>query len=196
MVALGLVVGLDYENPYLAPYKEFQRFKLHPKVKGVIEGGQCLQYGARTLIEGGWQSLPFAGFEGGALIGCAAGTLNAARIKGVHTAMKSGMVAAEVAVDQLTEAAEVCEEEEYPPALDMTSFDKRLRESWVGEELYEARNFRPSFHLGLLPGMAYAALDAFILKGRVPWTFRHAKKDNECTKAAKGKRPPAAKKEL
>ncbi|QDZ20411.1 electron transfer flavoprotein-ubiquinone oxidoreductase [Chloropicon primus] len=191
MVALGLVVGLDYKNPYLTPFKEFQRFKLHPKVRSLLEGGQCLQYGARTLVEGGWQSLPFSGFEGGALIGCAAGTLNAARIKGVHTAMKSGMVAAEVVAEKL----KLAEEEGAPeseggedglelPPLDMTDYDERLRKSWVGEELYAARNFRPSFGMGLYPGMIYAALDAFVFKGRTPWTFRHSKKDNECLERA------------
>ena len=177
-VALGTVVGLDYTNPYLSPYKEFQRFKLHPKVKGLLEGGQCLQYGARTLVEGGWQSLPFAGLRGGALIGCSAGTLNAARIKGVHTAMKSGMIAAEVAMEKLS-GAEVQDEDEGTEPIDMSDFDERLRKSWVGEELYEARNFRPGFAYGLYPGMAHAAIDAFIFRGKAPWTFRHSKADNE-----------------
>lgn len=119
-----------------------------------------MQYGARTLVEGGWQSLPFAGFGGGALVGCAAGTLNAARIKGVHTAMKSGMVAAEVAAAALAAGGDGAD------PVDMSAFDAALRSSWVGEELYEARNFRPSFSRGLLPGMAYAGLDAFVLRGR------------------------------
>ena len=178
MVALGLVVGLDYTNPFLTPYKEFQRFKLHPAVRSVIEGGQCLQYGARTLIEGGWQSLPFSGFRGGALVGCAAGTLNAARIKGVHTAMKSGMVAAEVAAEHFAMAPE--EGRDAVPPLDMAPYDARLRESWVGGELWEARNFRPAFGMGLYAGMAHAALDAFLLKGRAPYTLRHHKRDHEC----------------
>jgi len=186
MVALGTVVGLDYANPYLSPFKEFQRFKLHPRVKAVLEGGQCLQYGARTLIEGGWQSLPFAGMKGGALIGCAAGTLNAARIKGVHTAMKSGMVAAEVAMASLAAAGEG----EGP--VDMAAYDQRLRESWVGQELYEARNFRPAFaSLGMYGGMANAALEAFVLKGRAPWTLRHSTPDHAATEAASAHSPIA-----
>jgi electron-transferring-flavoprotein dehydrogenase len=190
-VALGIVIGLDYGNPYISPFKEFQNFKLHPKVKSLLEGGQCLQYGARTLVEGGWQSLPFSGMSGGALIGCAAGTLNAARIKGVHTAMKSGMVAAEVAAERLKQEEEDdAQEEQQQQPLDMAEHDSKLRKSWVGEELYEARNFRPAFSLfGLYPGMLYAALDAFILKGRTPWTFRHSKSDRASTEEAEKHSP-------
>ena len=146
-------------------------------------------------MEGGWQSLPFSGMKGGALIGCAAGTLNAARIKGVHTAMKSGMVAAEVVAERLKEeeeegalaSAEDSDQiEQQQKPLDMAEYDGKLRRSWVGEELYQARNFRPAFMFGLYPGMFYAALDAFLFKGRTPWTFRHKKSDRESTeKAAK-----------
>lgn len=172
-VSIGLVVGLDYQDPFLSPYDEFQRMKHHPKIAQILRGGTCLQYGARTLVEGGWQSLPFAGFEGGCLVGCAAGTLNAPRIKGAHTAMKSGMVAAEVAVDALRGLAP-CNDEEPPAVVDLTAYDAALRSSWVGEELYSARNFRPAFGMGMFAGMAHAALDAFVLGGRAPYTLRHA----------------------
>ena len=170
-VALGFVIGLDYENPHLDPFKEFQRFKTHPKVKPLLEGGKRLVYGARALNEGGWQAIPKLTFPGGALIGCGAGFLNVPRIKGTHTAMKSGMLAAEAVVRSLTQGDE------------LSSYEFELRNSWVGKELYGVRNVRPAFRYGLWAGLLYAALDTYILRGRAPWTFKHHA-DHACLKPA------------
>lgn len=158
LVSVGLVVGLDYKNPWISPYQEFQRMKTHPWYKDVLEGGTCIAYGARALNEGGWQSMPKLNFPGGGLIGCAAGFLNVPKIKGNHTAMKSGMLAAEAA---------------YHGKFD--EYEKNLKDSWVGKELYEIRNVRPSFHnpLKLWGGLAYSGLETLFLKGREPWTFHH-----------------------
>ncbi len=161
-VAVGFVVGLDYQNPYLAPFEEFQRFKTHPSIRGTFEGGRRICYGARALNEGGLQSIPQLVFPGGALIGCSAGFLNVPKIKGNHTAMKSGMLAAEAAFEALGTGGGSLEA--YPAA---------LRASWVQDELHQARNVRPGFRYGLLPGLAYAALDAYLLRGKAPWTFHH-----------------------
>ncbi|KAF9352736.1 hypothetical protein BGX26_009485 [Mortierella sp. AD094] len=182
MVSLGLVIGLDYENPYLNPYKEFQRFKHHPFVKDILEGGECLAYGARAINEGGLQSIPKLYFPGGALIGCTAGFLNVVKIKGTHTAMKSGMLAAESAYAAIT--AENYSEEK-PVVLE--DFEKKVKDSWIWEELSEVRNCRPSFHspLGNLGGVIYSGLDSLILKGRTPWTFHNTTPDYERLRPAK-----------
>jgi len=172
-VTLGLVVGLDYRNPYLSPFQEFQKFKAHPKIRAVLEGGQCVQYGARTLVEGGIQSLPRMAFPGGALLGCAAGTLNAQKIKGTHTAMKSGMLAAEAVHAAL--AAD---------SADFSAYDTAFRASWAGRELQAARNFRPGFRRGLVVGALNAGLEGFVLRGRAPWTLRHTHADHEALGAA------------
>ena len=161
-VAVGFVVGLDYANPHLDPFKEFQRFKTHPKVRPLFEGGKRLVYGARALNEGGWQSIPKLTFAGGALIGCSAGFLNVPRIKGSHTAMKSGMLAAEAAVVALASDTH-----------DIAPYEAALKASWVGAELYAVRNIRPSFRLGLWAGLVLAALDTYLFRGRAPWTFKH-----------------------
>ncbi|WFD00709.1 electron-transferring-flavoprotein dehydrogenase [Malassezia yamatoensis] len=182
MVSIGLVVGLDYENPYLSPYQEFQRMKHHPYFANVLEGGECLAYGARALNEGGYQSIPKVHFPGGALLGCSAGFLNVPKIKGTHNAMKSGMLAAEAAFEALSKRDE---ENLYTP-IDLPDYKKLLDESWVMPELYEVRNLRPSFHgpLGFWGGLMYSGLDSMIFKGRTPWTFHHAKPDHEYTKPA------------
>lgn len=176
LVSVGLVVGLDYANPYISPYNEFQRMKHHPYYADVLEGGTCIAYGARALNEGGWQSIPKLVFPGGGLIGCSAGFLNVPKIKGTHTAMKSGMLAAEAAFKSL-ESGDRSEFERY---------DANLRESWVGKELYEIRNVRPSFHspLKLWGGLAYSGLDTLILRGRTPWTFHHPETDAGSTQPA------------
>ena len=163
-VAVGFVVGLDYQNPYLSPYQEMQRFKLHPAIRPLFESGRRIAYGARALNEGGWQSIPKLSFPGGVLIGCGAGLLNVAKIKGTHTAMKSGMLAAEAAIEALSIAA---------PAAELTAYAESFRKSWIDRELYKARNIRPAFRAGLIPGIVYSALDTYILGGRTPWTFRH-----------------------
>src|SRR6185312_11765295 len=148
----GFVVGLDYTNPYLSPFEEFQRFKQHPIIRPLLEGGKRISYGARALNEGGLQSIPRLSFPGGMLVGDAAGFLNVAKIKGNHTAMKSGMVAAEALFNHLAQNA---------PGPEVISYAERLKESWVWRELLEVRNIRPSFHTGLLPGLAYSAVESF-----------------------------------
>ncbi|KUF93331.1 RCC1 and BTB domain-containing protein 2 [Phytophthora nicotianae] len=140
LVQIGVVVGLDYENPYINPYEEFQRFKTHPAIRKYLEGGECIQYGARCLNEGGYHAIPKLTFPGGGLIGCSAGFLNGVKIKGTHTAMKSGMLAAEAAYEALTatgaepvaETAEINPEE---PAIDISSYEAAVEDSWIAEEL-------------------------------------------------------------
>lgn len=163
-VAVGFVVGLDYENPYLSPFEEFQRFKTHPSVRDTFEGGRRICYGARALNEGGLQSLPTLVFPGGAVIGCSAGFLNVPKIKGNHLAMKSGMLAAE-------SAAAALEGDEPVKVLD--GYPEAFRSSWAHDELFRARNIRPGFHKGLWAGLAYSALDTYLLRGKAPWTFRN-----------------------
>lgn len=164
-VAVGFVVGLDYPNPWLSPFEEFQRFKTHPAVRDLFAGGRRLAYGARTLVEGGLQSLPRLTFPGGMLVGDGAGFLNVPRIKGCHTAMKSGMVAAEALRDHLAATEEGGGE--------VDSYADRLKASWLWDELYTARNIRPGFKWGLWPGLALAALDTHLFRGRAPWTLGH-----------------------
>lgn len=164
LVAVGFVVGLDYPNPYLYPFGEFQNFKTHPKVRATFEGGRRIAYGARALNEGGFQSIPKLTFPGGALVGAAAGFMNVARIKGSHTAMKSAMVCADALFDALGTDAPPAEVPAYPEA---------LRRTWVWDELYKVRNIRPAFQKGLWAGMAYGAFDTYIMRGRAPWTFGH-----------------------
>lgn len=183
MISIGLVVGLDYQNPYLSPYREFQRMKHHPYFADLLEGGECLAYGARALNEGGYQSIPKVHFPGGALLGCSAGFLNVPKIKGTHNAMKSGMLAAESAVEALSNRGESADAE---APLDLADYKTRLDNSWIMPELKSVRNLRPSFHnpLGLYGGLMYSGLDSMILRGRVPWTFRHPKEDREYIKPA------------
>jgi len=159
-VAVGFVIGLDYENPFLSPFEEFQRFKTHPAIRPTFEGGRRIAYGARAINEGGFQAIPQLSFPGGLLIGCAAGFLNVPKIKGSHTAMKSGMVAAETVFRQLQGESGA----DYRTALEA---------SWIWDELRRVRNIRPGFRWGLLPGLAHAALDTYLFRGRAPWTLRH-----------------------
>src|SRR5690606_14128478 len=163
-VAVGFVVGLDYSNPHLSPFEEFQRFKTHPAIRPTFEGGRRVAYGARALNEGGFQSIPKLVFPGGALIGCAAGFLNVPKIKGTHTAMKSAMVAAEAAFEALRGDGAVGE---------LTAYPERLKQSWLWEELKRVRNIRPSIQRQLWAGLAYSAIDTYVLRGRAPWTFHH-----------------------
>ncbi|KAH6617884.1 hypothetical protein B0J18DRAFT_435858 [Chaetomium sp. MPI-SDFR-AT-0129] len=179
LVSIGQVVALDYPNPWLSPYGEFQKLKQHPLYRDVLEGGKCISYGARALIEGGFQSIPKTAFPGGALIGDSAGFVNVPKIKGTHNAMKSGMLAAEAAWEALRESSD-------DGSVFLYAYEDALRRSSIWEELSEVRNMRPSFHtkLGLYGGMLYSGLEAFILKGRVPWTLRHKTTDHEATKRA------------
>jgi electron-transferring-flavoprotein dehydrogenase len=174
-LAIGFVVGLDYENPYLSPFDEMQRFKTHPRIRRMLEGGRRIAYGARALNEGGFQSIPKLTFPGGLLVGDTAGFLNVPKIKGTHTAMKSGMVAAEAIYDGLTgDGTGVREIEDYP---------KRLEDTWVWEELRRVRNIRPSFRWGFWGAMLYGGIDTYLLRGRAPWTL-HNHADHACTKKA------------
>jgi len=171
-ISTGFVVGLDYQNPYLNPYEEFQRFKTHPDIRPLLEKGKRIAYGARTLIEGGIQSLPKLSFPGGLIIGDAAGFLNVAKIKGIHNAMKSGMVAAESLYPILSREIEC------------SSYASSLKSSWLWEDLYKVRNIRPAMRWGLFPGLAYAAVDTYIFRGKAPWTFHHHRPDNAELKKA------------
>jgi len=178
LVSIGLVVGLDYPNPWLSPYQEFQKMKHHPLYKSVLEGGKCISYGARALNEGGFQSIPKVAFPGGALIGDTAGFLNVPKIKGTHTAMKSGMLAAEATWNALssTDAGTIF----------LYDYEDSLRKSFIWKELKEVRNMRPSFHspLKLYGGIMYSGLEAYVLKGKVPWTLNHKGTDASATKTA------------
>ena len=178
-VAVGFVIGLDYSNPYLSPFDEMQRYKTHPAIRPTFEGGRRIAYGARALSEGGLQSIPKLTFPGGLLIGDTAGFLNVPKIKGTHTAMKSGMTAAEACFDALKADA--------PPA-EVTSYPERLKTTWVWDELARVRNIRPSFQWGLFGGIGYSALDTYLFRGRAPWTLRnHA--DHTQLKPAAQSRP-------
>jgi electron-transferring-flavoprotein dehydrogenase len=161
-VAVGFVLGLDYRNPYLSPFEEFQRFKTHPVIRKTFDNARRVCYGARAITEGGFQSLPRLSFPGGLLIGDAAGTLNVPKIKGSHTAMKSGMTAAEALFEHLRTGG----------GAEVVGYPERLRHTWLWDELYRVRNIRPAFRWGLLPALAYSALDTYILRGKAPWTLR------------------------
>lgn len=163
-VAVGFVIGLDYSNPYLSPFEEFQRYKLHPEIRQYLEGGRRISYGARAISEGGLQSLPKLIFPGGLLVGDTAGFLNVPKIKGIHTAMKSAMLAAESLLEILLAGQGDKEAKSY---------SERFRQSWLWQELHLARNIRPSFRWGLWAGIAYSAIDTYLLHGKAPWTFKN-----------------------
>lgn len=172
LVSVGLVVGLDYQDPYLNPYKEFQRLKTHPMMRKHLEGGRCIAYGARALNEGGLQSIPKLVFPGGALVGCSAGFLNVPKIKGSHTAMKSGILAADAAFTALNEKPTI------EAGIELKEYETLLRSSWVYDELWRVRNVRPSFQkYGLYGGLLYSGIDQMILRGRAPWTLSHGLPD-------------------
>ncbi|MDE0202133.1 MAG: electron transfer flavoprotein-ubiquinone oxidoreductase, partial [Rhodospirillaceae bacterium] len=174
LVSIGFVVALDYENPHLSPFDEFQRFKTHPLVRPVLEGGQRLGYGARAINEGGYQSIPETVFPGGALIGCAAGFLNVPKIKGSHNAMKSGALAAEAVFAALGEA------DDGTGPLD--AYPAALRRSWVMKELRQVRNCRPAFRWGLVAGTVISFIELWS-GGILPWTLRN-RHDHESLKKA------------
>ena len=170
MVAVGFVVGLGYANPYLSPYEEFQRFKTHPEIRKTFEGAKRICYGARAISAGGLQSLPRLVFAGGALIGDEAGFLNASRIKGSHCAIKSAMLAADAAHEAL--AAGRARDE-------LTAYPEAFRSSWLYDELYRARNFKPWMSRGLFTGSLMFGIDQVLFRGKAPWTLRHRKADHE-----------------
>ncbi len=173
-VLVGYVVALDYWNPHMSPYMEFQRFKHHPDIAKLLDGGRRVAYGSRALNEGGWQSMPKPSFPGGSIIGCSAGYLNVPKIKGSHTAMKSGMIAAETAFEALSQ-------DKQP---EVGVLDHKIRQSWVGKELYAVRNIRPGFRWGLWAGLVNAAFETYITRGKSPWTLGHHR-DNESLMLAK-----------
>uniref|UniRef100_A0A8C7R8R5 Electron transfer flavoprotein-ubiquinone oxidoreductase n=1 Tax=Oncorhynchus mykiss TaxID=8022 RepID=A0A8C7R8R5_ONCMY len=183
LVALGFVVGLDYTNPYLSPFREFQRWKHHPFIAKTLEGGNRIAYGARALNEGGYQCLPKVTFPGGMLIGCSPGFMNVPKIKGTHTAMKSGMLAAEAIFPKVT-AKDLASE---TAGLHVPEYEDNLKKSWIWKELYSVRNIRPSFHnyFGLYGGMVYTGVFYWILRGKEPWTLKHAGLDSAQLRPAK-----------
>jgi len=174
-VMIGYVVGLNYENPYLSPYEEFQRYKTHPEIRTFLEGGKRISYGARAITAGGLQSLPKLVFAGGALIGCDAGFLNMSRIKGSHAAIKTGMLAAEAAVDALAAGRQHDE---------LAAFPAKFEQSWLHEELHVARNVKPWLNKGLYIGALMTGIDQIVFRGKAPWTLHHTHADHECLKPA------------
>jgi len=174
-VAIGLVVGLDYSNPWLSPFEEFQRLKTHSSIRGFLEGGRRVSYGARAITAGGLLSLPRLTFAGGALIGCEAGFLNASRIKGSHAAIKSGMLAAESAFQALGAGRQHDELHTYTQAFE---------DSWLHKELYKARNFKQWFKRGQTVGTLMTGVEQWLFKGRHPWTIHRAKPDHACLEPA------------
>ena len=179
-VSLGLVVGLGYENPYLEPFQEFQRWKGHPQIARFLQGGKRVAYGARAINASGWQSVPKLVFPGGALIGCDAGFLNAPRIKGSHAAIKSGMLAAEAVAPAVAAGRAHDELAEYPAAYER---------SWLHDELYRARNFKPWLDKGLRLGAVMFSIDQLLFRGKAPWTLRRRKADHEKLRPAAQCRP-------
>lgn len=181
-VVVGLITDLGYSNPHVSPFEEFQRYKQNPVIKQYLEGGKRVSYGARALTKGGPQSLPEMAFPGGLLLGCDAGTLNSAKIKGTHTAMKSGMLAAETVAEVLAAGSEGKET--------LTTYAERFEQSWLGKELHQQRNFSPAMHkFGNIFGAAFAFIDQNIFQGKLPFTLHdtipdHAqlKRADECSK--------------
>ena len=179
-VAVGFVVGLAYQNPWLSPYEEFQRYKTHPAIRDTFEGGKRLSYGARAITAGGIMSLPKTVFPGGALIGCDAGFLNASRIKGSHGAIKTGMLAAEAAFEAIAAGRSADELSAYPQA---------FRASWLFDELWQARNFKQWMSKGLYTGTVMVGIEQVLLGGKFPWTLHHRHADHECLKPASAFQP-------
>mgnify|MGYP000930171005 FL=1 len=179
-IAIGFVVGLGYSNPHLSPFEEFQRFKTHPEIRKFLEGGKRISYGARALTAGGLQSLPKLTFPGGVLVGDDAGFLNAARIKGSHCAIKSGMLAAEACFDAL---AKECQHDE------LTAYPEAFKASWLHEELHLSRNFKPWMAKGLKLGSLMFGIDQMVFGGKAPWTLHNTKPDHAKLKLAADTQP-------
>ncbi|MDP6992735.1 MAG: electron transfer flavoprotein-ubiquinone oxidoreductase [Woeseiaceae bacterium] len=180
-VFLGFIVALNYTNPHLSPFNEFQRWKLHPKIRRYLEGGKRISYGARAVNKGGYQSLPKLTFPGGMLVGCDAGFLNGAKIKGGHTAIKTGMLAAESVYEGLQNDGTQAE---------LTDYETAVRSSWVNDELYRARNFGPALHkFGTFFGAAFAFIDQNIFRGKLPFTMRNTHPDHEALQTLSDTQP-------
>lgn len=192
LVTVGLVVGLDYANPYISPYQEFQKMKLHPFYSNVLEGGKCISYAARALNEGGLQSVPQLYFPGGILVGCSAGFVNVPKIKGTHTAMKSGILAADTIFNEIKSLDPVEEGtlDDAEPIV-LKSYEEAYENSWVYDELNEVRNVRPSFNgpLGFLGGLIHSGLSTMFTRGHEPWTLSHHSTDAAATKDASNFEP-------
>lgn len=182
LVAVGLVVGLNYENPYLSPFDEFQRLKTHPSFSAFLRGGERVSYGARTLVAGGLTALPELSFPGGALIGDDAGFLNAARIKGSHCAVKSGSLAAEALFTSIDH--ELIDYGKFK-----AQYRQKFEQSWLYRELYQTRNFKPYMKKGLYAGSLLFGVEQLLLKGRSPWTLKLKQADHQCLKEAKNFQP-------
>jgi len=165
-VSVGYVIGLDYKNPHLSPFDEFQRFKTHPKIRPLFEGGRRIAYGARALNEGGFQSIPKLTFPGGLIVGCGAGFLNVPKIKGTHTAMKSGMTAAEAVENAFRTRG-------LERGAEIDDYKARLEKTWLWDELHKVRNIRPGFRAGLMLGLINAGIDTILFRGKAPWTLRN-----------------------
>ncbi|RUA18000.1 MAG: electron transfer flavoprotein-ubiquinone oxidoreductase [Alphaproteobacteria bacterium] len=169
-IFIGYVVGLDYQNPHLSPFDEFQRFKTHLAIRKMLEGGKRISFGARALIEGGIQSLPKMYMPGALLIGCDAGTLNMPKIKGSHTAIKSGIIAAETIIEHIKNNT------------DLSIYETKFKKSWAFKELYAARNVKPSFRWSLILAIMFTGLDQILFRGRLPFTLKHKHADHETLK--------------
>jgi len=180
-VYVGLIIDLNYKNPYLNPFQEFQRYKTHPAIKAVLENGKRVSYGARAIAKGGYYSLPKMTFPGGLMVGCNAGTLNFAKIKGNHTAMKSGMIAAESIFNALQNEQQHTE---------LTDFTQAFEQSWAFDELYRSRNFGGAIHkLGTTLGGAYNMLDQNYFGGKLPFKFKEWTPDYKCTEKSAQHQP-------
>lgn len=180
-ILMGLVVGLDYQNPYLNPYEEFQRLKTHPEMRKYLEGGECISYGARVLNEGGYYAIPKLTFPGGMLAGCSAGFLNVAKIKGTHNAMKTGMLAAEEIFAR--------HEDENFAGGELANYEKRVHDSWVVKELHKTRNFKGGFERGLWAGLAHGFVTSTLTKGKESWEYPHTKPDSTYTQPKSAHKP-------
>lgn len=174
LISIGLVTALDYQNPYLSPYDEFQKFKKHPIIAKILDGGERIEYGARTVVEGGIQSLPKLYFKGGILVGDCAGFLNVPKVKGVHNAIKSGMLGAKAVFDTIKENKDIA-----------NTYATLFKNSWLYKDLYKVRNVRPSFAKCKILGLIYSGFEKYILRSKAPWTFHHKHFDNEITKQSK-----------
>lgn len=179
-VSIGFVVGLDYQNPWLDPFAEMQRFKTHPFLNELLTGAERIGYGARALNEGGWQSRPKLTFPGGALIGDAAGFLNVPKIKGIHTSMQSGMLAAEACFQALNQGSEA--------PVELTAYPEKIKKSWLEDELYRVRNIRPGFKMGLWSGLVNAFIESYITFGHSPWTLKNHNDYTQLKPANKAKK--------
>lgn len=169
LVAIGLVTALDYKNPYLSPYEEFQTWKQHPEVRHLIEDGERLEYGARTVVEGGIQALPELCFPGGIIVGDSAGFLNVPKVKGVHNALKSGMLGAQAVIEAIGQAK-----------ITAHAYPQLFRNSWLYRDLYAVRNIRPAFRWGRIFGILYTAFEHYILRDNAPWTLKIKQPDHLC----------------